>query len=232
MAKLPKSGIGYQCLDEREVTLADIVASLGLKPLNKKAEREIRDQLGLALATWDEPHTALQIGVVANSLRAHARRLDQIATLGTITRPGFARDHDLAIGGLLIKNLTLDPALGGGETARDYLRDFCDTASTIASYCRAAAASLQSTKGRGGKSRYSWHDEFTAVLLGICKLNMLEPIAYIDRISGEPKGTLFKVAREFERLLLPKMRSRKPATLVKRLQRSMQHLERQRTQVP
>jgi hypothetical protein len=231
MAKLPKSGIGYQCLDEREVRLAEVVASLGLKPLGK-TEREIRDRLGFALATWDEPHTALQIRDVASSLRAHAKRLDQIATLGTITRLGFAREHDIAIGRQLIKNLTSYPAIGAGETAQEYLRNFCDRASTLASCCRAAAASLQSRKGRSGKSRYGWHDEFTAVLLDICKHNKIEPSVGIDRISGQPTGTLSKVARAFERLLPPRMRSRKPATMVKRLQRSMQHLKQQRTQVP
>jgi hypothetical protein len=65
MAKLPRTGVAYRSPDEREVTLAEIVASLGLKPLSKKAEREIRDRLGFALATWDEPYTALQIKDVA-----------------------------------------------------------------------------------------------------------------------------------------------------------------------
>jgi len=60
MAKLPRTGIAYQCLDEREVTLAEIVVGLGLKPLSKKAEREIRNRLGFALATWDEPYAVLQ----------------------------------------------------------------------------------------------------------------------------------------------------------------------------
>ena len=40
MAKLPKIGVEYRFIDEREVTLTEIVASLGLKPLRKKAQQE------------------------------------------------------------------------------------------------------------------------------------------------------------------------------------------------
>jgi hypothetical protein len=232
MAKLPKSGIGYQCLDEREVTLAEIVASLRLKPLSKKAERNIRDRLGFALATYDEPHTAVQVKDVADALKAHAKRLDQIATLGTITRSGFAREQDIAVGGQLSWILASDPAIGSVEAAHECLRNFCDRASIIASSCRAAAAAnLQARKGRGGKSAYGWYDEFTAALLDICKQNKIEPTVGIDRISGEPVGTLPKIASAFERLLPPRMRSRKPATMVKRLQRSVQRLEQLRSDV-
>ena len=115
MAKLPRTDVAYRSLDEREVTLAEIVASLGLKPLSKKAEREIRNRLGFALAMWDEPHTGLQIKDVAGSLEAHAKRLDQIAPLGTITRSGFAREHDIAVGGQLIQILASNPAIGSVE---------------------------------------------------------------------------------------------------------------------
>jgi hypothetical protein len=188
MAKLPRTGVAYQCLDEREVTLAEIVASLGLKPRSKKAEREIRNRLGFALAKWDEPYTALQIKDVAGSLNSHAKRLDEIAPLGTITRPGFAREQDIAVSGQLVQILASNPAMGSVEAAHEYLRNFCDRASMMASTCRAAARSLQSKKGQGGKSPYGWYDEFTAVLLDICKQNKIEPTVGIDRISGEPVG--------------------------------------------
>jgi hypothetical protein len=226
MAKLPRTGVAYQCLDEREVTLAEIVASLGLKPRSKKAEREIRNRLGFALAKWDEPYTALQIKDVAGSLNAHAKRLDETAPLGSITRPGFAREPDIAVSGQLVQILASNPAMGSVEAAHEYLRNFCDRTSMMASTCRAAARSLQSRKGQGGKPPYRWYDEFTAVLLDICKQNKIEPTVGIDRISGEPVGTLPKIASAFERLLPPKMRSRKPATMVKRLQRGLNRLAR------
>ena len=231
MAKLPRSGVGYQCLYECETTLPEIMASLELKPLSKKAEREIRNRLGFALAKWEEPNTALQIKDVVSSLNAHAKRLDELAPLGTITRTGFAREQDIEASGQLVQVLMSNPAIGSIEGAHAYLEDFCHRAGVIASGCRAAASSLQSTKGEGGKPRYGWYDEFTAVLLDVCKQNKIEPTVGIDRISGKPVGTLSKIAPAFERLLLPKMRSPASEAMVKRLQRSLRRLE-QRVQTP
>jgi hypothetical protein len=153
MAKLPRTGVAYQCLDEREVTLAEIVASLGLKPFSKRAEREIRNRLGFALAKWDEPYTALQIKEVVGSLSAYAKRLDEIAPLGTITRPGFARKQDVAVGGQLVQILASNPAMGNVEAAHEYLRNFCERASMMASTCRAAARSGNQRKARAASLR-------------------------------------------------------------------------------
>jgi len=120
--------------------------------------------------------------------------------------------------------LASDPNIADVGAAHAYLRDFCERAGNIASACRAAASTLQSHKGKGGKSRYDWYDEFTAVLVGICRQNKIEPTVGTDRISGEPFGELPAVASAFERLLLPKMRSRKPSSMVKRLQRSLKRI--------
>jgi hypothetical protein len=121
MAKLPRTGVAYQCLSECDNTLAEIVASLGLKPLSKKAEREVRNRLGLALAKWEEPYTALQIKDVVSSLNAHAKRRNEIASLGAGTRMGFARGQDLKASGQLVPFLTSNPAIGSIEAAHAYL---------------------------------------------------------------------------------------------------------------
>jgi hypothetical protein len=205
------------------------MASLGLKPLSKKAERKLRARLGFALAKWEEPDTALEVEDVVSSLNAHAKRLDEIAKLGTITREGFARGDEIAVSGQLVQVLTSNPTIGSIEVAHAYLSQFCDRAHTIASACRAAASSLKSTKGKDGKPPYHWYDEFTAALADICKQNKIEPSVGIDRISGDPVGDLFEVTSGFERLLLPKMRSPTPAAMVKRLQRSLKRIEK-RTQ--
>jgi hypothetical protein len=228
MAKLPRSGVAYQFLYEYDCTLSEVMASLGLRPLSKKAERKLRDRLGFALAKWEEPYTAIEIKDVVSSLTAHAKRLDEITPLGAITRVGFGRGHEIAVSGQLVQFLASDPAIGSVEAAHAYLSEFCDKANTIASACLAAVSKLRSTKGKSGKSRYDWYDEFTAVLADICKQNKIEPSVGIDRISGEPRGSLFEIASAFERLLLPKMRSPTPAAMIKRLQRSLTRLEHRR----
>jgi hypothetical protein len=229
MPKLPRTGVGYQCLYEYEVTLPDVIAGLGLKPLARKAERKIRDRLGFALARWEEPYTAIQTKDVANSLRLHAKRLDEVAGLGAITRMGVARVDELASSGQVAEALTSEPTIGTVEKAHAYLSEFCERADVIASACRFAAQRLAALKGKSGRSQYHWYDEFTAVLVEVCKLNKIEPTAGLDRTSGEPIGTLPRIAREFERLLLPRMRSRTPASMVKRLQRGLARTQKQQS---
>jgi hypothetical protein len=150
--------------------------------------------------------------------------LDQIDSIGTITREGFARGHDLAVSGQVVQVLASDPKIGSIEAAHSYLSDFCERADTITSACRAAANTLQSKKGKAGKGRYDWYDEFTAVLVEICKQNKIEPTVGIDSISGKPVGGLPVLASAFERLLLPSMRSPTPSAMVKRLQRSLERI--------
>jgi hypothetical protein len=224
MAKLPRTGVGYKCLHEHEGTLPEIMASLGLKPLSKSAERKIRNRLGFALPKWEEPYAAIEVKDVVRSLNAHAKRLHQIDSIGTITCEGFAQGHDLAVSGQVVQVLASDPKIGSIEAGHDYLSDFCERADTIASACRAAASTLQSKKGKGGKGRYDWYDEFAAVLVEICKQNKIEPTVGIDSISGKPVGGLSVLASAFERLLLPSMRSPTPSAMVKRLQRSLERI--------
>jgi hypothetical protein len=226
MAKLPFSGVAYQCLNECECTMRQIMVSLGLKRLSKSAERKLRDRLGFALGQWEEPYTAVEVEDVVSSLNAHAKRLDKLAPLAAVAKGGFCRSEDIAVTGQLVKILKEDSTIGNLEAAYSYLRELFDRAGTIASACRAASSSLQSTKGKSGKSRYHWYDEFTARLVDICKQNKIEPNVGIDRISGEPVGRLAEIAAAFERLLLPKMRSPTPQALVKRLQRSLKRLEK------
>jgi hypothetical protein len=194
MAKLPRTGVGYQFLYEYDCTLPQVMASLGLKPLSRKAERKIRDRLGFALPKWEEPYAAIEVKDVVRSLKAHAKRLDQIDSIGTITREGFARGHDLAVSGQVVQVLASDPKIGSIEAGHDYLSDFCERADTIASACRAAVSTLQSKKGKGGKSRYDWYNEFTAVLVEICKQNKIEPTVGIDSITGSGRRTALPAA--------------------------------------
>lgn len=163
-------------------------------------------------------------------MKLHATHLDEVVSLGAITREGFARSDELAISGELARSLTSEPMIGTVDRAHAYLSEFCDRAGVIASGCRAAAGTLKAIKGKSGKSRYYWYDEFTAVLLDICKLNDIEPTVGLDPVSDKAVGTLSEIASAFERLLLPRMRSRKLATMVKRLQRSLERLRETATE--
>jgi len=77
MAKLPRTGVGYQFLYEYDCTLPGVMASLGLKRLSKKTERKIRDRFGFALAKREEPYAAVEVHdvVLAQPVRFGRRAL-------------------------------------------------------------------------------------------------------------------------------------------------------------
>ena len=99
MVKLPKSGVTYQFpfeLDperdpakrEPDVTLSEIVAKLGLKPLTRKAERDIRDRLGFALGRWEPLRATFDLDDVISSMNSHAKALEKFNTVAQISKGG------------------------------------------------------------------------------------------------------------------------------------------------
>jgi hypothetical protein len=232
MAKLPRTGVGYQCLYEYDCTLQQVMASLGLKPLSKKAERKLRDRLGFALAKWEEPYSPIEVKDIVSSLNSYAKGLDKFAPLVAVAKGGFSRSDEIEVACQLAQILSEDSTVGSIEAAHAYLADFWNRAGVIASVCRSAAKKLLLTKGRSGRSPYDWYDEFTAVLLDVCKHNNIDPTVAIDRSSGEPVSGLADVASGFERLLLPIMRSPTPSAMIKRLQRSLARLEQRLRAAP
>jgi hypothetical protein len=225
MAKLQGTGAAYQCLYEKNCTLSEVMASLGLKPLSRKAERTIRDRLGFALAKWREPYSPVESKDIVRALNSHAKRLDSFVPLAAAAKGGFTGSHEIETASRWAQVLSENPTIGSIEAAYEYIADFGDRARLLASASRDAAIRMQSTKGQAGRSPYDWYDDFTAVMIDICKANNMEPKAGIDRSSGEPVGGLAKVASGFECLLLPKMRSGTSAAMVKRLQRSLARVQ-------
>ncbi len=235
MVKLPKSGVSYQFLFERDprprgthVTLSEIIAELGLKPLTPETERDIRDCLGFALGRWQPPRATSDLAGVISSMNSHAKAFEKFNAVAQISKGGHLEserlERDMEVCFQLAQEIRETLALEDIAAAHAYLADFADRAVAVSSAARAAARRLKGIRGTGGGSPYEWYDGFTAVLLHLCKENEIEPKAGIDRYSGEPVGGLAKVAMAFERLLLPWMRSPTPEAIVKRLQRSLRRL--------
>ena len=152
MAKLPRTGVSYQFLYERDCTLPGVMASLGLKPLSRKAERKIRDRLGFALAKWEEPYSPVEVKDIVSSLNSHAKRLDEFAPLAAVAKGGFSRSDEIEVACRLAQILSEDSTVGSLAAAHGYLADFGDRAALIVSACRSAAKRLQPLKGKGGGS--------------------------------------------------------------------------------
>jgi hypothetical protein len=223
VAKLPHTGQRYQFLDERKRTLADVVAGLGLKPLSEKAERTIRDRLGHALAQRDEPYGP-DVKDIARILDSFANGLEKAVPVMAVSKGGLHGVEEIEAATRLAQSLREKSSIGSIGAAHQFLADFGERASIVASASRSAARKLGEIRGTGGGSPYGWYDQFTAVRVDICRSNGLEPKARIDRISGEVAGDLARMAAEFEQLLPEGLRSRTYEAMVKRLKRSLRRL--------
>src|SRR5262245_41625868 len=179
MAKLPRTGVAYQSLYQQKCALSEVIENLGLKRLSKKAERQLRQRLGFAIAKWEEPYPAIEIDDVARLLKSRASSLDKVAGLGAVAKGGiFCTDAiETAVRGA--QALSEIPSVSSLSSAYDYLEDFGDRALVIASACR--TEKLRLAKGIGGRPLQHWHDEFAAILLDICEQNRIEPTARLDR---------------------------------------------------
>src|SRR5216117_2790596 len=95
MAKLQHTGAAHQCLYEKDCTLSEIMASLGLKPLRRRAERIIRERLGFALAKWEEPYSSVEVKAIVRALNSHAKKLNGLVPLAAVARGGFSSSHEI-----------------------------------------------------------------------------------------------------------------------------------------
>src|SRR5262245_26697841 len=157
MAKLPRTGVAYQGLYEHECALSKVIENLGLKRLSKKAERQLRQRLGFAIAKWEEPYPAIEIDDVARLLKSRASSLDKVAQLGAVAKGGICRSDEIEAAVRVAQALSDIPSVSSRGSAYDYLEDFGDRALLIASACRAAAEKLQLAKGIGGRPLQHWH---------------------------------------------------------------------------
>src|SRR5262249_53270699 len=95
MAKLPRTGVAYRSLYQQKCTLSEFIERLGLKRLSKKAERQLRQRLGFAIAKWEEPYPAFEIDDVARLLKSRASSLDKVAQLGAVAKGGICRTDEI-----------------------------------------------------------------------------------------------------------------------------------------
>jgi hypothetical protein len=90
---------------------------------------------------------------------------------------------------------------------------------------------LKEERGKSGRKKLSWYDDFTALLLKLAKLANVEPNLNKDRISGARGGWVFNAAQALEPLLYPLMRSETPEACGKRLERSLKRLQTDHRQI-
>lgn len=224
MARIPPAGVGFQCFYEYEVTLAEVIAGLGLKPLDEEAERRCRQRVGFAIAKWREPNAGIDANDLADSLARLAKQLDAMDPLLGGVEIGIHKAEDIEGATRLASVLSQSPTISSIEAAHNYLSEFRERAGMIAHAAQIVAIQLRSVKGKSGRPSNDWYDGFVQAIADVCAKNEIAVKPVNSRGMDEPTGRFFEVAQGFERLLLPQMRSRTPHALAKRLNRSLNRI--------
>jgi hypothetical protein len=212
-------------------TLRQVVAELSLAPLTRREERCVRGALGSAIGAGTqafELSLAPKIVEVQGVLRRIAdtlsstpgltkeQKLWEIEPVLLGAETGFRHTYDTAIASLIINTLAREI---GKERAHDRVVHFRDWTESVAEACRVAADDLGDIKGKPGRTPLYWYRDFRRVLVCIAEKNSINPTVEIDRVSGKAQGRFIELAKHFEELLPPMLRSPTDEAMAKRLQR-------------
>lgn len=167
----------------------------------------------------------------ATRLANSAQSLEQLAQglAGVQTGMRNAEDSEFAL--LARQALSLNPLVGDLSRADERLASFQLQCSEMSEVFWIAFKILKEERGKSGRKKLSWYDDFTALLLKLAKLANVEPNLNKDRISGARGGWVFNAAQALEPLLYPLMRSETPEACGKRLERSLKRLQTDHRQI-
>ncbi len=176
--------------------------------------------IGKWLSVWSERELLL----IAKRLGYTARFLEQLKQELAGVQTGVRQAEDIELALLVRHALSLNPLVGGLVRADEKLASFQQQCSEMAQVFWLAFSLLKEERGKRGRPKLAWYDDFTAILLQLAKLANIDPNLNKDRITDVRGGWLFEAAQALEALLYPLMRSATPEACGKRLERSLKRL--------
>jgi hypothetical protein len=224
MTRLPASGARIDTPRRAEEELKSVFCDLGLTQVfDEAAAHELYWKLGAIIGQWSREQERLEVSPVAKALLSTANNLSEVSRLLSGLETGFRSSLEMAVSSRVADLLSLDPTIRS-QSSQESLRSFCVEADRIAHVCLVAAADLPQARGKRGRWRYEWYDEFTALLLQIAEKAGLEPTLNKDRSTGVRSGWLLDAALAFETFLDRLMHSPSSEACGKRLERSLGRL--------
>src|SRR5215217_7510171 len=116
MAHLPRSGASFASLYEYEITLQDVMSSLGFRPLSQQDEAFVRCAMGRAIGEWARSEgdykasgAKLNIKDLQQSLAGVATRLDNVNKMVAAAEEGLHHIHDIEVVGQISSALSKNP---------------------------------------------------------------------------------------------------------------------------
>ena len=176
--------------------------------------------IGIWLSEWGQP----KLLPIARRLASTARLLEQLAQGLAGLQTGIRQSEDIEFALLARQALSLNPLIGDLSRADEKLTSFQQQCSEMAQVFWVAFRTLKEERGKPGRKKLDWYDDFTALLLKLAKLANIEPNLNKDRITKARGGWLFEAAQALEYFLYPPMRSETPEACGKRLERSLGRL--------
>jgi hypothetical protein len=173
--------------------------------------------IGIWLSEWGQP----KLLPIARRLASTARLLEQLAQGLAGLQTGIRQSEDIEFALLARQALSLNPLVGDLSRADEKLTSFQQQCSEMAQVFWVAFRTLKEERGKPGRKKLDWYDDFTALLLKLAKLANIEPNLNKDRITKARGGWLFEAAQALEYFLYPPMRSETPEACGKRLERSL-----------
>ena len=233
MARLPRSGASFSSLYEYEITLKDVISTLGFHPLSRKDELYVRSKMGHAIGQWSMTEgeykasgAKLDIEDIQKSLNGLAIRLEEINDILAAVGNGIHHTHFIEVVGQLSLALSENPEIGSVEEAQKFLADFRSRAGIVSHGASVANWLLSSLPKRPhGRVQQHWHDDFTRSVLRVCELNSVAATIVTDRVTREPKGRFLETAIALEQLLDPRIRAPSAGALAQRLERSKKSIQ-------
>jgi len=183
--------------------------------------------IGTWLSEWGQP----ELLPIAKRLASTARFLEHLAQGLAGVQTGIRRSEDLEFAVLARQALSCNPTVGDLSHADEKLTSFQMQCSEMAQVFWVAFGMLKEERGKRGRQRLDWYNDFTALLLKIAKLAKIKPNLNKDRETRIRGGWLFDAAEALEPLFYPLMRSETPEACGKRLERSLKRLRETNRQI-
>jgi len=161
---------------------------------------------------------------MANKLAATAKFLPQLGEELSL-RTGITQNTNTELAIRVREALELNPTVANRARADQRLGSFSQECLDISQACWIAFKLLSDERGKPGRTKIDWYDDFTALLLRLAKLANINPRLGKDRETGARTGWLFDAAQSLEELLYPEMRSPSREACGKRLERSLTRLK-------